>query len=511
VCRDAGAPLLVTERAHRPLAASLGLPAARVLDLDADPIRRDAARLDVAVTPDTLATILYTSGSTGEPKGVVQNHRGTLHDALHLRHHLRVGADDRVSIVLAWGAVGTVRDLVASLLGGASVYPGEIGTAGFRGVADWIERERISYVNLVVTLFRHLVAALGPDERLASVRVLRSGSESLGRADLLAFRRHFGPGCVLFGGFSATETGTATFAPIPADAEPRDGPIGAGAASDDYEVLVLDGSGRPVDRGEAGEIAFRSRYLAVGYWRRPDLTARAFLPDPEGGDARIYLSGDLGRVRPDGTLDLGGRRDSRVKIHGASVDPGEIEQALHAAPGVRQAAVVIRERKPGEPRLVAYVAPAPAARPTPVELRRHLFTQLPGYMIPATFVILPELPAGLTGKVDRRALPEPDWGQTTPFVAPRTEIEALLVRLWAEVLDATRIGVDHGFLDLGGNSLLALALMSRIREELHLDLPAADLLAAGTVAEMAIVVTAALADRLPAAERERLLGGSGLS
>ena len=278
--------------------APCGLPGSAVLDLDATPAAPAADPPRVAVTADSLATILYTSGSTGEPKGVVQNHRGVLHDAVNLIDRVRVAPADRLSLVLAAGTVGSIRDIVAALLAGASVHPFDLAAEGFAALGRWIAGERITYVNVVVTLFCHLVAALPPGAQLDTVRVFRCGSEALAATDLVAFRRHFAPSCVLFTGFSATETGTATWLFFPAEDAPADGRVTAGHGAPGFEVLVLDEARRAVPRGEVGEVAIRSAFLPLGYWRRPDLTAGVFLPDPEGGDARVYLTGDLGRLRP---------------------------------------------------------------------------------------------------------------------------------------------------------------------------------------------------------------------
>ena len=516
-CASAGAALVLTEAAHRELAASLGATAPAVLDLDAVPWRASAARLPIP--PEALATILYTSGSTGEPKGVFQDHRGTLHNAINLVDRLALGPDDRLSLILSGSTVGSIRDILAALLTGAVILPFDLAASGFPALAAWIRAERLTFVNVVATLFRHLIAALPADARFPDVRVVRVGSEALAGADLDAFRCHF-PAGVLFTGFSTTETGTATRLFIDASGPPMEGRVSAGHPAEGFAVLILDEVGRPCPPGELGEVAIRSEFLALGYWGRPDLTARVFRPDPggaipahaglTGGDgpgpgARIYLTGDLGRLRADGSLDLVGRRDAQVKFHGASVDPTEVELAIQAMPGVRQAAVVVRDRAPGDPRLVAYVAPAAGGGPTAAELRRSLRERLPAVMVPSAFVALPELPSTPGGKLDRRALPEPDWSGTAPFVAPRTPVEGVIAGLWAEALGTRAVGVHDAFVELGGDSLRALTLVDAIRERLRLELPATELLAAGTVAEMAVMVTTALAGRLPDGTHHRLL------
>jgi len=513
ICSDAGASLVITEGAHRASAASLG-PA--VLDLDEVAWREGADLPPVAVSADALATILYTSGSTGEPKGVVQNHRGTLHNALKLATRLRLQPGDRLSLILAAGTVGSIRDILAALLSGAAILPFDLGASGFPALGAWIRAERLTFVNMVATLFRHLMAALPGDARFPDVRAVRVGAEALAGTDLDAFRRHFAPGCVLFTGLGATETGTATELFVDAGAPGIDGRVPAGYATEGFEILVIDDAGHPCPRGEVGEVAIRSEFIALGYWGRPDLTAAAFRPDPGDGrggrgcdGARVYLTGDLGRLRPDGCLDLVGRRDAQVKLHGVRIDLAEVELAIQAVPGVRQAAVVVRDRAPGDPQLVAYVVPSTGGGPTATALRRHLHDRLPSAMVPAVFVELPELRSTPGGKLDRRALPDPDWSATAAFVAPRTPVEEVIAGIWAEVLGASPVGVHDTFVELGGDSLRALALVDAIRDRLRLELPAAELLAASTVAEMAVMVASALAGRLPDAARARLLDRPG--
>ena len=505
ICATSGATMLVTDTAQRPLASALDLADVTLFDVDTEGPRPTPVAPAVEVLPTTLATILYTSGSTGEPKGVAQDHRGTLHNAVNLIAQPRITGEDRLALVMAAGTVGTMRDMLAALLTGASIHLFDLRAGGVPALADWLREERVTYLNLVVTLFRHLVAAVPPGATFPAIRVMRSGSEPLTPTDLEAFRRHFPPHCVLFGGFSTTETGTATRLLIRADAPVTDDRLSAGYPADDVEVLVLDEAGCPVAPGVVGEIAIRSRYLALGYWRRPELTARVFRPDPDGGDARIYLTGDLGRVRADGCLEVVGRRDARVKIHGANVDPTDVELNLYELPGVRQVAVVLRERTPGDPRLVAYVAVGDGPAPTAAAMRRHLRARLPDHMIPAAFVTLPALPPSLSGKVDRRALPEPDWSRSVPFVAPRSPLEQLLADMWGEILQTSPVGVDDGFVELGGDSLLALGLVAAIRDRLQLDVAPAVLLEAGTVAEMAVAVIVAGLEGMPAGDRERFL------
>ena len=236
-------------------------------------------------------------------------------------------------------------------------------------------------------------------------------------------------------------------------------------------MLLFDDAGGRVGPGECGEIGVRSPFLATGYWRNPELTAQKFLPDPDGGPDRVFLTGDLGRLNAAGGLELIGRKDFQVKIRGYRVELAEIEAALFALESVRQAVVVAHESSSGSQRLMAYVVPASTPPATSKELRQALRERLPHYMIPSTFVFLPALPLTPTGKVDRRALPPPgDFPeeQREAFTAPVTAVEKLIATIWEQVLGVRPVGLHDQFFELGGHSLLAMQVVSRVQKALAL-------------------------------------------
>jgi acyl carrier protein len=244
----------------------------------------------------------------------------------------------------------------------------------------------------------------------------------------------------------------------------------------DAEILLLDDSGRPVGPDKVGEIAISSRYNPVGYWQRPDLTQARFLRQAGREDERIYLTGDLGRMRSDRCLFHQGRKDFQVKIRGYRVELTEVETALLDIDGVKQAVVVGWEDTPGSKRLIAYIVIVPAGPhiPTVTELRPILADKLPDYMVPSTFITLDALSLAATGKVDSRAPPPPDRirpALETPFAAPRTPVEEKLAQIWAGVLGLDRVGVHDSFLDLGGDSLLATQVISRVLVQFEVRLP----------------------------------------
>jgi aryl carrier-like protein len=280
--------------------------------------------------------------------------------------------------------------------------------------------------------------------------------------------------------------------PVPDGAVPAIGP-----PEEEAEIRLLDEDGHPVAPGETGEIIVTSRYLSPGYWGRDDLTRERFRT-VEGTGERAYATGDLGRALPDGSIAHLGRKDFQTKVRGYRVEPAEVEGALRAVPGVRQAAVMGQADGQGGHRLIAYVVTTAAVG----EVRKALRDRLPDYLVPSRFVAVPALPLTPSGKLDRLALPDPGRDRPAldrPFRAPATPLERALADIWGEVLDLDEIGVDDEFLELGGDSLLAMQVATRVREACGLDVPIQALFEAPTVAQMALTVVASAAGRAPGA------------
>ena len=282
-----------------------------------------------------------------------------------------------------------------------------------------------------------------------------------------------------------------------------------GYAVDGVNVLLVDEAGGEIGLDRVGEIALESPYLTLGYWRRPDLTRTAFLPDAIAGGARVYRTGDLGRMRPDGCLEHLGRNDFQMKIRGYRIEGTEIESALLERAAIKEAAVVARADARGDQHLVAYVVPAGTQAPSARTLRRALAETLPDYMLPSVFVILDALPLTATGKVDRRALPPPEGarrlGPETPLAPARTPIERALAGIWEDVLALEQVGIQDHFLDLGGHSLLATRIASRIRDVFGVDVPLRTLFEASTVADMTVVIAQHMVERVEVERPEALL------
>ncbi|MET0397618.1 MAG: alpha/beta fold hydrolase, partial [Longimicrobiaceae bacterium] len=350
-------------------------------------------------------------------------------------------------------------------------------------LARAVEAERITVLQVVPSLLRALLEEGGMVGR-AGLRRLFCGGEVLAAG--LAERARAALGCEVVNLYGPTEVCIdATAHRYAAPAQGATVPIGRPV--DGVLALVLDRRGEPVPAGVAGELCLGGAQLARGYLGRAALTAEKFVPDPFGGEpgARLYRTGDVVRWLWDGTLEYLGRADEQVKVRGFRIEPGEVEAALLAHPGLREAAVVAREDAPGDRRLVAYLVPREAA-PGVAELRAHLGASLPEHMIPSAFVVMEELPSTRSGKLDRRALPAPEAPQGAgEHVAPRDALETTIGEIFAAVLGVERVGLRDSFFDLGGHSLLAVQLVSKLEKATAVRLPVAMLFRAPTVEMLA--------------------------
>ena len=474
------------------LARELAGPRRRVVDLDALGAGASTADPGLPLGPDSLAAIEYTSGSTGRPKGILRSHRGVLHDVM--RHTLmsRLCPHDRFTL----SGRSAVNSLHA-LLNGAAFYPMARRPDEVARLAPWLVDERVTVYRSAVSTFRLLVSSFTGRETFPDLRLVVLFGEPVSERDVELHRQHFPETCLLVSTLGTSEFGDFSHFFVDRHASLPGGVVPAGYPAEGVEVLLLDETGAPAAGPEAvGEIAVKSRFGATGYWRMPELTAEMFIGDAGGDGPRVYRTGDMGRKTEDGCVFHLGRKDFQVKIHGNRVHVSEVEAALLAHEAVKAAAVAGREVAPGDVRLVAYVVPRGDRPPTASALRQALGASLPSFMVPSQYVTLDTLPLTATGKIDRRALPPPDGVRPeldTPYVAPRTPVEHALTLIWAEVLRVQPVGVTDHFLELGGDSLLATQIVSRVLEQFALLLAPNALLEAGTVAEMAEMVVEALA------------------
>ncbi|MGW6056039.1 amino acid adenylation domain-containing protein [Streptomyces sp. NPDC055189] len=472
---DAGPLLALTDTAS---AAVLPESLPKLL-LD-KPIAPLAAR-PVPPRPEHPAYVIFTSGSTGRPKGVIVPHAAVVNRLLWMQEQYHLTADDRVLQKTPAGFDVSVWEFFWPLICGATLVIARPG--GHRDpayLAELIRRESVTVTHFVPSMLQAFLQEPGAADCTGLRRIICSGEALPARtqrdlfATLTATELHnlYGP----------TEAAVdVTYWQCQRDDHTGTVPIGRPLAN--VSTYVLDGSLRPVPPGVTGELYLGGIQLARGYAGRPGLTAERFVACPFAAGERMYRTGDLVRWSVGGQLEFVGRADAQVKIRGFRVEPGEVEAVLAAHPEVRQCTVVLREDRPGDPRLVAY-AVARTAGLTGRELRSYVADRVPEAMVPAAVVLLDTLPTTVNGKLDRAALPEPDRA-VAAVRGPRSPREEILCELFAEVLGLPRVGIDDHFFDLGGNSLLALRLLSRIRSALGEGFEIRDLFDAPTVAGLA--------------------------
>ncbi len=479
--KDSGAAMVLTQRHLAGAFSAADLP---IHLLDVDPEVPDGAILAPGAPVDSLAYVIYTSGSTGKPKGVMVSHASLSPMLLWSRGYLGLSERTRVLQNLSFGFDFGIFELLTTLVSGATLYiPGEDDRGDPARWAALVREHGINTVHTTPSFFREVMKT---GIRLEELEVLHLGGETLYRGDVKSLTEVTGEACALYNGYGPTEA-TINSLIFKIDKEGTEGlsvPIGRPSANN--LAYVLDREGEPAPIGIPGELYVGGGGVARGYLERPRLTAERFIPDRWGAEAggRLYRTGDLVRWLPGGNIEFLGRTDDQVKVRGVRIEPGEIEAVLTAHSQVRQALVTVREDAVKGSQLVAYVV-VTEGQDMSGRLREWLRQQLPYYMVPAAFVILSELKLTASGKIDRRALPEPVQDAAEGGSSPRNAIEEAVVSIWDEVLHRDQIGIRDNFFALGGHSLLATRVMSRVRHTFGIELPLRNLFEAPTVVELA--------------------------
>ncbi|HZI58523.1 MAG TPA: amino acid adenylation domain-containing protein, partial [Verrucomicrobiae bacterium] len=458
IMEEADAAVLLLDRTT----ADQGLTHAEVIVVDDDPYlaMEDDRDPDIAIDPEQLAYVIYTSGSTGRPKGVAVTHRNVL--SLAFDRGWREGSLEKVLFHSSHAFDASTFEMWTPLLRGKQVIiapPGELDIAVFKRL---FKEEKITFAFLTISLFT--VLAQEAPGCFSGLREVWTGGDVV-PADAIQRVRDHCPDTLVTNVYGPTET--TTFATHYAISIPEKitGNVPIGSAMDNHQIYVLDTAFKPVAVGVPGELFIAGAGVVRGYLKRPDLTAERFLPNPFGGSGdRMYSTGDRVRWRQDGQVEFLGRTDQQVKVRGYRIELAEIEAALLRCAGVGQAAVIVREDRVGEKRIVAYVVPIVDYSTNTTELREKLSHMLPDYMLPAFITVLPSLPLNSNGKLDRKALPAPEFTGTGAGRAPGTRAEEILCSLLIQVLAVPHTAPDDNFFSLGGDSILAIQLVSRARQ-----------------------------------------------
>ncbi len=461
---DCAPVALLTQSSLVERARTLAPAGCSVIDVTALPVAATAGALPL-VDPDALVYLCYTSGSTGSPKGVTQTHRNLLFFADAYAASMRIGTGDRHSLVYTLSFNAANMDVYGALLHGATLCVLDVRRVGIAALADWLDRQRVTLLHTVPTVFRELARRLPKARVLPYLRAVDLGGESVFAKDVDNFIAHTGAHCVLINQLASTEVGLiAQNVIVHGDPRQPGAIVAAGHCPLGVSVAIRRADGSAADIDEVGEMVVASAHVSPGYWRRPALDATVFTKDAGQPTLRSYASGDVGRIDAQGRLHFLGRLGSRVKIRGYSVDLAEVEAALAACDGVVKAAAVAHgDPRQDSQRLCAFVVVADRDR-SPQRMRRELASRVPSYMLPSAFAFVDALPLTASGKVDRQALARldvpPDSHETD--APPRDDDERLVAAAFERLLKLAPIGRDDDFFMLGGDSLLGADLQAQL-------------------------------------------------
>jgi amino acid adenylation domain-containing protein len=460
---------------------------------DFDRLEYSAANLPINSTPNNLAYVIYTSGSTGTPKGAMLEQRGMVNHLYAKIDHLKLTERDTIAQTASQTFDISIWQFLAALLVGGSVeiIPTEIATDPEKLLNLTIDRH-ISILEIVPSLLRMLLLHIGVGKtpQLSRLRWLLLTGEALPPQLCREWFDRF-PQIPLLNAYGPTEcSDDVTHYPIAESPAPEvlNLPIGRPIAN--TQLYILDAQLQPVPIGVAGELYVGGAGVGRGYLNAPELTERAFIPNPfspESSD-RLYKTGDRVRYLANGELEFLGRLDFQVKIRGFRIELGEIEAVLNQYPGIQEVTVIAREEQVGNQYLAAYIVANHPIEPS--NLREFLKQKLPDYMVPSALIFLDRIPLTPNGKVDRQALPIPDLGASSSdrFTPPQTPTQTQLAQLWTEILNLPEVGIYNNFFELGGHSLLATQVMSRLRSIFNVELPLRRLFESPTIAELATLV-----------------------
>jgi acyl-CoA synthetase (AMP-forming)/AMP-acid ligase II/acyl carrier protein len=500
IIRDAGLAAIIVEASDRDNEALYPRDiAAIVVDPATDRQSKMVPPPEGALSPDDPAVIVYTSGSTGEPRGVVLSQRAILHRAGQLINSLHLSAADSSLPLGSPCTIAGIQQVLEALVSGALLVKLDLQRVGFGAVLDTIRDRHVTLLFATPTLLRSLARLDGAGARLSGLRCVHPSGEVLLGADLDLLRRCLPDSCGVLVVYGLTEAPAICqwFVPrgIGEEGEAR---VAVGYRLPGYDCALLDEEDRPLGCEETSELVVRSRYTALGEWQDGRLVSGRFLPDPVDPPLRTLRTGDLVRVRPDGVIIVVGRKDRQVKIRGMRVEPYEVENALRRSPGVLDAAVVAHDEDEGAT-LVAFVVVQPEEREQAIAaLRARLRASLPAYMQPARIVPVEALPLLPGHKVDVEAL----RAGNEEFISPRNNTERVISDIWANALGRKAISITDDFFDLGGSSVTALEIMMGIEDAFKVQFPVEMLFNKRTVMALACTI-----DALPTVQFDELNNG----
>jgi len=459
ILADADVKILLTNTDNYTYAREVLGGTLPLINIDTIDLSRGTNNPTLQFEPDRPAYILHTSGSTGQPKGVIQSHRGVLYHAVSYATNIGVTPTDHVTFLSNYISDAAVLDIMSTLLKGATLHMIDTKAIGFEGLGKYLDDNKITVFHSTPTVFRQLVKAVSEGQTMSRMRRVVLGGEQGLSTDVLACRKHFPESCVFINNYGLTEASSLTQYVIPSSQKMERYMIPIGYPHKGTELMLLDDNGIQTD--VYGEIAVKSSFLALGYWRQPELTKNKFM-ETNKPEEQIYRTGDLGRLLPDGSIECRGRKDQQVKIRGFRVEPIEIETAINSHSKIVKC-VVQTTLKESEVEFSAYYVSDESL--SSLLLRRYLREILPDYMIPKQFIQVDDIPIRPSGKPDYDSLSALAAEKATTRHTcdePTTPMERRIAEIWKNLLGVQQICLSHTFFDVGGHSLLAL----RMRESL---------------------------------------------
>lgn len=444
------------------------------------------------IRPGDAAYIFFTSGTTGVPKGVLGCHKGLSHFVNWEGAEFGVGPGDRVAQLTGLSFDVVLRDILLPLTNGATLCIPEEGEAGIGAQVDtlnWLRRQQVSVLHAVPSVAQAWLSEKRDEAPLPDLRLTFFAGEPLTDVLIEKWREQLSEHAEIVNLYGPTETTLAKcFYRIPDKVNPGVAPIGETIPQ--AEALLLKQGSQLCGIGEAGEIALRTPFRTLGYLNAPRAQTKQFVPNPFRDDSNdlIYFTGDRGRYRPDGKLEILGRLDDQVKIRGVRIEPGEIMAVLSRHESVKSCFIAVKKDPQEQSYLVAYVVGSQADDVDIAKLRSYAQNRLPSAMVPTAFVVMDKLPLNSNGKVDRRALPEPGdvrESQATNYRAPETALQESIAAVWEDLLGIPRIGIDDNLFEIGGHSLLVTRIVSRLQDILQVKIPLRDVFEMPTIESLA--------------------------
>ncbi|HLP46739.1 MAG TPA: amino acid adenylation domain-containing protein, partial [Candidatus Kapabacteria bacterium] len=500
ILKDSDARIILTNNINSAFAqklangSNISIQVLNIENMDLSSMNLSVENPGIKIDPSQAAYILYTSGSTGIPKGVVQNHRNVLHFMSVYTNNLHINHDDRLTLLSSYGFDAAVMDIYGALLNGAAVYPYNIKETGkMAEMMNWLCVEEITIYHSVPTVFRLFTDELTGHDQLPSIRLIVLGGEEVIKKDFLKFKTNFPAHCLFINGLGPTESTVTLQNIIDKKTEIRKELVPVGFPVDRTNVYLLNEDDKEADILQEGEIIYASEYLALGYLNNPEKTNEVFGINPVKGNGRIYRSGDFGKRLPDGAIEFIGRRDFQVKIKGQRIELPEIESIIDKIPGIKKSIVTCHKYANDDNFLVGYYVKNKEI--IEADIYETLRSSLPEFMVPRILKNLDSFPLTPTGKIDRKALPQPDssWLMDKDiYVAPANVVEQKLVDIWKEILRLEQIGVCDNFFQSGGHSLKATILVSKIHQAFDVSVPLAEIFKNPTIREFAHIISSSL-------------------